>query len=112
MADVTENPPTAAETAETESSEAQIAVHWREEEYFEPPDAFAAQANASDPEILERFREERFPDSLRRVRGDARLGSQVGHDRRHQQPAVLQVVRGRAAERLRQLRGSASRDPG
>jgi acetyl-CoA synthetase len=63
MADVTENPPTAAETAETESSEAQIAVHWREEEYFEPPDAFAAQANASDPEILERFSEERFPDS-------------------------------------------------
>ncbi len=63
MADVTENPPTAAETAETESSEAQIAVHWREEEYFEPPDAFAAQANANDPEILERFSEERFPES-------------------------------------------------
>ena len=64
MADVTENPPTAAETAETESSEAQIAVHWREEEYFEPPDAFAAQANANDPEILERFSEERFPESF------------------------------------------------
>ena len=64
MADVTENPATAAETAETESSEAQIAVHWREEEYFEPPDAFAAQANANDPEILERFSEERFPESF------------------------------------------------
>jgi acetyl-CoA synthetase len=64
MADVTENPPTAAETAETESSEAQIAVHWREEEYFEPPDTFAAQANASNPDILERFSEERFPDSF------------------------------------------------
>ena len=43
-------------------SEAQIAVHWREEEYFEPPASFVEQANANDPAILERFGEERFPD--------------------------------------------------
>ena len=62
MADTTKPAPTQDETAEDEVSEAQIAVHWREEEYFEPPAAFAAQANANDPAILERFSEERFPD--------------------------------------------------
>jgi acetyl-CoA synthetase len=43
-------------------SESQIAVHWREEEYYPPPPAFVAQANASDPAILERFSEDKFPD--------------------------------------------------
>ncbi len=62
MADTTKPAPTQDETAEDEVSEAQIAVHWREEEYFEPPAAFAAQANANDPAILERFSPERFPD--------------------------------------------------
>ena len=42
-------------------SEAQIAVHWREEENYPPPPAFVAQANAADPAIFDRFREERFP---------------------------------------------------
>ena len=46
-------------------SEAQIAVHWREEEYYQPPAAFIGQANASDPAILERFREERFPECFK-----------------------------------------------
>ncbi len=46
-------------------SEAQIAVHWREEEYFPPPPAFVAQANASDPAILERFSEDRFPECFK-----------------------------------------------
>ena len=32
-----------------ESSEAQIAVHWREEGTYPPPASFTAQANASDP---------------------------------------------------------------
>ena len=40
---------------EVESSEAQIAVHWREEEYYPPPPGFIAQANANDEAILERF---------------------------------------------------------
>ena len=46
----------------TQVSEAQIAVHWREEESYPPPPAFVAQANAADPAIVDRFREERFPD--------------------------------------------------
>ena len=62
MADTTKPAPAQDETAEDEVSEAQIAVHWREEEYFEPPAAFAAQANANDPAILERFSAEHFPD--------------------------------------------------
>jgi acetyl-CoA synthetase len=46
-------------------SEAQIAVHWREEEYYQPPAKFIAQANAGDPAILERFREENFPECFK-----------------------------------------------
>ncbi len=48
--------------AEAGLSEAQIAVHWREEEYYPPPPAFVAQANAADPAIRERFSEEHFPE--------------------------------------------------
>ncbi len=52
-----------SDNAETqEVSESQIAVHWREEEYFPPPPAFVQQANASDPAIFERFSEDKFPD--------------------------------------------------
>ena len=46
-------------------SEAQIAVHWREEEYYSPPAKFIAQANAADPGIFERFSEDRFPDCFK-----------------------------------------------
>jgi acetyl-CoA synthetase len=52
---MTENP-------ETEVSESHIAVHWREEDYYQPPPAFVAQANASDPAIFDRFAEDKFPD--------------------------------------------------
>src|SRR6266540_5755373 len=47
---------------EASVSEAEIAVHWREEESYPPPEAFVAQANANDPSILERFKEEHFPE--------------------------------------------------
>src|SRR5215467_1188461 len=47
---------------ESEVSEAQIAVHWREEDYYQPPPSFVAQANASDPAILSRFSEDKFPE--------------------------------------------------
>jgi acetyl-CoA synthetase len=50
---------------EAEVSEAQIAVHWREEEYFYPPAKFIGQANASDPAIFERFVETNFPECFR-----------------------------------------------
>ncbi len=46
-------------------SEAQIAVHWREEEYYYPPAKFIGQANASDPAIFSRFSEERFPECFK-----------------------------------------------
>jgi len=62
MADTTKPAPTEDEAAEDATSEAQIAVHWREEEYYEPPEAFAAQANANEPAILERFSEKHFPE--------------------------------------------------
>jgi acetyl-CoA synthetase len=53
-------------TAEdVEVSEAQIAVHWREEEYLYPPAKFIGQANASDPAIFDRFREENFPECFK-----------------------------------------------
>jgi len=46
-------------------SEAQIAVHWREEDLFQPPPKFIGQANASDPSIFERFSEEHFPECFK-----------------------------------------------
>ncbi len=55
----------ANEDEAVESSEALIAVHWREEGYYPPPPGFAAQANASDPAILEQFTEDKFPECFR-----------------------------------------------
>ena len=45
-----------------EVNEAQIAVHWKEEEYYQPPAQFVAQANLTDTNVLERFGVENFPD--------------------------------------------------
>src|SRR3989442_15138735 len=50
---------------ETQVSEAQIAVHWREEEYYYPPATFIAQANAADPAFFERFSERHFPECFK-----------------------------------------------
>jgi acetyl-CoA synthetase len=50
---------------EREVSEAQIAVHWREEEIYQPPVTFVAQANAADPGIRARFAEDRFPECFK-----------------------------------------------
>src|SRR6266498_2088981 len=55
----------ATEEQEAGLSEAQIAVHWREEEYYSPPAKFIGQANASDPAIFERFSEEHFPECFK-----------------------------------------------
>jgi acetyl-CoA synthetase len=46
---------------EAQVSEAQIAVHWREEEYYPLPPKFVEQANAKDPAILDQFRRGPFP---------------------------------------------------
>ncbi len=48
-----------------EVSEAQIAVHWQEEEKFYPPARFIAQANMTDPAIYERFSLENFPECFK-----------------------------------------------
>jgi len=42
-------------------SEAEIAVHWREEGYFHPSAQFIAQANMTDPGVYDRFSLDRFP---------------------------------------------------
>ena len=60
MADIRERSKAAVET-----SEAQIAVHWREEEYFYPSAKFIGQANLSDPAVNERFSEKNFPECFR-----------------------------------------------
>jgi acetyl-CoA synthetase len=46
-------------------SEAQIAVHWPEEDYFLPPPSFVAQANLADPGVFERFSLDRFPECFK-----------------------------------------------
>ena len=54
-----------ADEQDEQISEAQIAVHWREEGHIEPPAKFIAQANAADPSIFERFSEDHFPECFR-----------------------------------------------
>jgi acetyl-CoA synthetase len=53
------------EEAGASVTEAQIAVHWREEDYFYASPRFIGQANASDPAVRERFSEEHFPECFR-----------------------------------------------
>jgi acetyl-CoA synthetase len=48
-----------------EVSEAQIAVHWKEEGYVHPTPRFIAQANMTDPGIYERFSLDNFPDCFK-----------------------------------------------
>ena len=45
-----------------ETSEAEIAVHWQEEDYFIPSPTFTGQANLTDESIFERFSLDNFPD--------------------------------------------------
>ncbi|TAL89355.1 MAG: acetate--CoA ligase [Rhodanobacter sp.] len=49
----------------TEASEAQIAVHWKEEQYFQPSQTFIEQANMTDPDIRQKFGEANFPDCFK-----------------------------------------------
>jgi acetyl-CoA synthetase len=52
-------------TAAPKQNEAQIAVHWKEEEYFYPSAKFIGQANLNDPAVVARFNEEHFPECFR-----------------------------------------------
>ena len=45
-----------------ETSEAQIAVHWQEENYYYPSAEFIAQANMTDKTIFDRFSLDNFPN--------------------------------------------------
>jgi acetyl-CoA synthetase len=65
MAEEAQGQTTEEETDSSGSSEATIAVHWREEGYFPPPPKFIGQANASDPAIRAQFAEENFPECFR-----------------------------------------------
>ena len=51
--------------ADADVSEAQIAVHWKEEEYFYPSAKFVGQANLTEPSVSERFSIEKFPECFR-----------------------------------------------
>src|SRR5208282_5987076 len=46
-------------------TDAQIAVHWKEEEYFHPSAKFIGQANLNDPAVVARFDEKYFPECFR-----------------------------------------------
>ena len=46
-------------------SEAQIAVHWKEEDIVHPSPEFIAQANMTDPGIYDRFSLDNFPECFK-----------------------------------------------
>jgi acetyl-CoA synthetase len=48
-----------------ETSEAEIAVHWGEEDYIYPPASFIAQANVTDPSVYDRFSLGNFPNCFK-----------------------------------------------
>jgi len=54
-----------AEKEVTETSEAQIAVHWAEEAYYTPSVKFISQANMTDETIYDRFSLDNFPDCFK-----------------------------------------------
>jgi len=49
--------------------EAEIAVHWQEEKYYNPPPKFITQANLTDKEVYERFGIDKFPDCFNEYAG-------------------------------------------
>ena len=58
-----------ADASDTRSAtvvtEAEIAVHWKEEEYYQPSSKFIGQANLTNPAVMERFSLEHFPECFR-----------------------------------------------
>ena len=85
------------ENEEPQVSESQIAVHWREEEYIYPPEAFVKQANANDPAIFDRFSKDNFPDCFTEYADLLDWDKRLGHRPGQQHPAVLEVVHRRPA---------------
>src|SRR6516164_9725957 len=60
-----ETEPTAVAKTNVDVSEAQIAVHWKEEEYYHPTGKFVGQANLTDPSVTERFSIDKFPECFK-----------------------------------------------
>jgi len=56
---------TATAKTNVDVSEAQIAVHWKEEEYYYPTAKFVGQANLTDPSVTERFSIDKFPECFK-----------------------------------------------
>jgi acetyl-CoA synthetase len=54
-----------AKEEESRLSEAEIAVHWKEEAVYYPPPSFVGQANLTDPAVNQRFAESNFPECFR-----------------------------------------------
>jgi len=54
-----------AEKEVIETSEAEIAVHWGEEEYYHPSTEFIAQANMADATVFDRFSLDNFPNCFK-----------------------------------------------
>ena len=66
MADKTQLEKTeAAGETNADVNEAQIAVHWKEEEYYHPTAKFVGQANLTDPSVHERFSIDKFPECFK-----------------------------------------------
>jgi acetyl-CoA synthetase len=52
-----------ADTEErAEADEAEIAAHWKEEEWIHPSESFVAQANMADETVFDRFAADKFPE--------------------------------------------------
>ena len=54
-----------SEKESVQVSEAEIAVHWKEEGYYPPSTQFIAQANMTDPQVFERFGLDHFPECFK-----------------------------------------------
>src|SRR5258708_8421038 len=65
MPDLDEQGTTAVAKTNADVSEAQSAVHWKEEEYYYPTAKFVGQANLTDPSINERFSIDKFPECFK-----------------------------------------------
>ena len=93
----------------SKENEAQIAVHWKEEDLFFPSAKFIGQANLNDPAFVAQFDEANFPECFRAY-ADLLDWDHYWHTTLDtSNPPFLEVVRRRQTERLLQLRRSASR---
>ena len=50
-----------SEKESVQASEAQLAVHWQEEELYYPSEEFIVQVNMPDPAMYTRFSPDNFP---------------------------------------------------